>query len=130
LTQETAESQSNLVVLKTLEELRKSIRCSFRYDVQMSTPRDTTNMRTTPSFDSGLRSMRRGRINTHNPLPLPHPYGYIKVAPGYVRDAVEAYDNWTGNEQVPAKVEGLIMILRIELSRRYEARPRSLPLLL
>jgi hypothetical protein len=74
--------------------------------------------------------MRRGRINTHNPLPLPDPYGYIKVAPGYVRDAVEAYDNWTGNEQVPAKVKELIMILRIELSRRYEARPRSLPLLL
>ncbi len=47
MTQETAESQSNLVVLKTLEELRKSIRCSFRCDVQMSTPRDTTNMRTT-----------------------------------------------------------------------------------
>jgi hypothetical protein len=74
--------------------------------------------------------MRRGRINTHNPLPLPDPYGYIKVAPGYVRDAVEAYDKWTGNEQVPAKVKELIMILRIELSRRYEARPRSLPLLL
>jgi len=48
LTQETAESQSSLVVLKTPEELRKSIRCSFRYDVQMSTLRDTTKMRTIP----------------------------------------------------------------------------------
>jgi hypothetical protein len=65
--------------------------------------------------------MRRGRINTHNPLPPPDPYGYIRLAPGYVRDAVEAYDNWNGNEQVPAKVKELIMILRIELSRRYEA---------
>jgi len=64
--------------------------------------------------------MRRGRINTHNPLPPPDPYEYIKLAPGYVRDAVEAYDNWTSNEQVPAKVKELIMILRIELSRRYE----------
>lgn len=65
--------------------------------------------------------MRRGRINTHNRLPPPDPYGYIRLAPGYVRDAVEAYDNWTGNEQVPAKVKELIMILRIELSRRLEA---------
>ncbi len=48
MTQETAESQSNLVVLNTLEERRKSIRCSFRYDVRMSTPRYTTNMRTIP----------------------------------------------------------------------------------
>ena len=48
MTQETAESQSNLDVLNTLEERRKSIRCSFRYDVQMSTLRDTTKMRTIP----------------------------------------------------------------------------------
>jgi len=65
--------------------------------------------------------MRRGRVNTHNPLPPPNPYWYIRVAPGYVRDAVEAYDNWTGNEQVPVKVKELIMILRVELSRRLEA---------
>jgi hypothetical protein len=64
--------------------------------------------------------MRRGRINTHNPLPPPDPYGYIRLAPGYVRDAVEAYDNWTGNEHVPEKVKELIMILRVELSRRLE----------
>ena len=67
MTQETAESQSNLVVLKTLEQLRKSIRCSFRYDVQMSTPRDTTNMRTIPdtrlycNFESS---------SERNPLPI------------------------------------------------------------
>jgi hypothetical protein len=65
--------------------------------------------------------MRRGRINTRNPLPPPDPYGYIKLAPGYVRDAVEAYDNWTGSEQVPAKVKELIIVLRIELSRQLEA---------
>jgi hypothetical protein len=64
--------------------------------------------------------MRRGRINTHNPLPPPDPYGYIQLASGYVRDAVEAYDNWTGNEQVPSRVKELIMILRIELSRQDE----------
>ena len=64
--------------------------------------------------------MRRGRINTHNPLLPPDAYDYIRLAPGYVREAVEAYDNWTGNEQVPAKVKELIMVLRIELSRRYE----------
>lgn len=65
--------------------------------------------------------MRRGRINTHNPLEPPDPYRYIGLAPGFVREVVEAYDNWTGNEQVPMKVKELIMVLRIELSRRYES---------
>ena len=64
--------------------------------------------------------MRRGRINPHNPLPPPDLDGYIQLTLGYVRNAVEAYDNWAGNEQVPAKVKELIMILRIELSRRLE----------
>lgn len=63
--------------------------------------------------------MRRGRINTHNPVQPPDPYGYIQLGAGYARQAVEAYDNWAGNEHVPAKVKELMMILRIELSRRY-----------
>ena len=65
-------------------------------------------------------NMRRGKINTHNPLEPPDRYEYIQLAPGYVREVVEAYDGWPGKEQVPQRVKDLIMIFRIELSRRYD----------
>ena len=65
--------------------------------------------------------MRRDRVSNHNPLAPPDLDEYIQLAPGHDREAVEAYDNWAGNEQVPSKVKELIMILRIELSRRHEA---------
>ena len=66
----------------------------------------------------GLRT-RRPRINTHNPLPAPERYEYIRLAPGFVREILEAYDQWDGKEHVPSKVQELMMVLRIEVSQRY-----------
>jgi len=41
------------------------------------------------------------------------------LAPGYVREAVEAYDAWEDKQNVPMKIQELMMVLRIEVSRRY-----------
>ena len=46
-------------------------------------------------------------------------YEYIMLAPGYVREAVEAYDAWEDKQNVPMKIQELMMVLRIEVSRRY-----------
>ena len=63
----------------------------------------------------------RSRINTHNQLQAPTTYDYIQLAPGYVREAVDSYDNWDGREHVPSKLKELMMVLRIEVSIRYES---------
>ncbi|TMI23038.1 hypothetical protein E6H31_00185 [Candidatus Bathyarchaeota archaeon] len=63
--------------------------------------------------------MRRSRIDTHNPLQPPEPYQYIQLAPGFVREVLEIYDNWDGREHIPSKLKELMMVLRIEVSRRY-----------
>ena len=63
--------------------------------------------------------MRHSRIDTHNPLPPPEQYQYIQLAPGYVKEILKVYDNWDGKEHVPSKLRDLMMVLRIEVSRRY-----------
>jgi hypothetical protein len=45
---------------------------------------------------------------------------YIKLAPGYVREALEVYDKWNGQETLPMKIRELMMVLQIEVERRYK----------
>jgi hypothetical protein len=54
---------------------------------------------------------------------------YIGLAPGFVREVVEVYDAWKGKDSVPMKVQELMMVLRIEVSRRYDvdASPQEKP---
>ena len=41
------------------------------------------------------------------------------MAPGFVREVLEVYEDWEGKEAVPMKVKELMMVLRIEVSKRY-----------
>lgn len=68
------------------------------------------------------RGQSRYRINTHNSLQLPDKYQYIQLAPGYVREILEIYDQWDGKKHVPSKVQDLMMVLRIEVDRRYKSQ--------
>ena len=61
--------------------------------------------------------MRRGRINTHNPIPPPEQSDYIRLAPSHVKDALEAYDQWMGKGQVPPRVKELMLVLCVEVER-------------
>ena len=51
---------------------------------------------------------------------------YIWLAPGFVKEVLEVYEAWEGKEAVPMKVKELMMVLQIEVSRRYkvEVRPQ------
>jgi len=55
------------------------------------------------------------------------------LAPGYVREALEVYDAWKDKKNVPMKVQELMMLLRIAVSRRYgppwEPTKNKLPIL-
>ncbi len=46
-------------------------------------------------------------------------YDYVSLAPGFVREVVEIYNAWDGKENVPMRVQELMMVLRIEVSKRY-----------
>lgn len=46
-------------------------------------------------------------------------YDYVCLAPGFAREAVESYDSWKGRDEVPMKIKELMMVLRIEVSKRY-----------
>ena len=52
---------------------------------------------------------------------------YIELAPGFVREVVDAYETWKGKEAVPMKIQELMMVLRIEVSRLYktDVRPQE-----
>ena len=52
---------------------------------------------------------------------------YIELAPGFVREVVDVYDAWEGKKDVPMKVQELMMVLEIEVSRLYkpETRPQE-----
>jgi hypothetical protein len=52
---------------------------------------------------------------------------YIWLAPGFVREVVDIYYEWEGREAVPMKIKELMMVLQIEVDRRYkvDARPRE-----
>lgn len=72
-----------------------------------------------PSSKDLIRARHRSKINTHNPLSPPERYEHIQLAPGYVREALEAYDHWDGKDSVPFKLKELLKVLRIEVDRRY-----------
>lgn len=61
--------------------------------------------------------MRRGRINTHNPVPPHEQSDYIRLAPSRVKEALEAYDQWTDKSQVPPRVKELMLVLCVEVER-------------
>ena len=52
---------------------------------------------------------------------------YIELAPGFVREVVDAYESWEGKETVPMKIQELMMVLNIEVSRLYkrDVRPQE-----
>ena len=53
---------------------------------------------------------------------------YIWLAPGFVREVLDVYEAWDGREAAPMKVKELMMVLQIEVSRRYkvEVRPQDI----
>ena len=63
----------------------------------------------------GLRRMRRGRINKHNPIPPPERYDYIRLGPSLVKEALEAYDQWTDKSQARPRVKELMLVLCVEV---------------
>ncbi len=58
---------------------------------------------------------------------------YVRLAPGFVREALEAYLRWKV-ERVPREIRELMMVLEIEVNRRYHQGswpdPRERPPLL
>ena len=67
-----------------------------------------------------IRARPRFKINKHNPLPPPETYRYVQLAPGWVSEAMEAYEQWEGKESLPYKLKELFMVLRLEVDRRYK----------
>ena len=49
---------------------------------------------------------------------------YIELAPGFVREVVDAYEAWEDKEAVPIKIQELMMVLQIEVSRLYKTGVR------
>jgi hypothetical protein len=45
---------------------------------------------------------------------------YIGLAPGFAREVLEIYETWEGKEAAPWKVKELMLILRIEVNKRYK----------
>ena len=52
---------------------------------------------------------------------------YICLAPGYARETVEAFDAWEDRHKAPRRVRELMMVLRIEVSKRYYPGPEPEP---
>jgi hypothetical protein len=50
---------------------------------------------------------------------------YIGLAPGFAKEVLEIYEAWEGKEDVPWKVKELMLVLQIEVNRRYN--PNSYP---
>jgi hypothetical protein len=50
---------------------------------------------------------------------------YIGLAPGFAREVLEIYEAWEGKEALPWKVKELMLVLQIEVNRRYN--PNSYP---
>ena len=44
---------------------------------------------------------------------------YIWLAPGFAKEVLEVYQGREGKESVPMKVKELMMVLQIEVSKRY-----------
>jgi len=50
---------------------------------------------------------------------------YIGLAPGFAREVLEVYEAWEGKEVLPWRVKELMLVLKIEVNRRYN--PNSYP---
>jgi hypothetical protein len=46
-------------------------------------------------------------------------FDYIRLAPGFVREVLDAYESWNGKDSVPLKLQELILVLQIEVSHHY-----------
>lgn len=46
-------------------------------------------------------------------------FEYIRIAPGYAREVLEAYEAWESKGKVPLRVQELMMVLTIEVDKRY-----------
>lgn len=52
---------------------------------------------------------------------------YICLAPGFVREAVEVFNTWEDKDKMPRRVQELMIVLKIEVSRRYYPAPEPEP---
>ncbi len=50
---------------------------------------------------------------------------YIYLAPGFAKEVLEVYESWEGRESAPSKVKELMMVLRIEVDKRYSPDSHS-----
>jgi len=60
---------------------------------------------------------RRGKINTHNPVPPPETNQYISLLPDRVKEVLEAFDQWDEKDRAPRRFQELMFVLRVELSQ-------------
>jgi len=49
----------------------------------------------------------------------------IELAPGFVREVVEAWEAWEGKDAAPLKLQQLMLNLRIDVHRLYKIGVRS-----
>ena len=47
-------------------------------------------------------------------------YKYIRILSEFVREVLDAYENWNGKDNVPKKLQELIKVLEIEASHHYK----------
>jgi hypothetical protein len=47
-------------------------------------------------------------------------YDYIRLLPEFVREVFDAYENWKGKDNVPKRLQELVMVLQIEASHRHK----------
>ena len=56
---------------------------------------------------------------------------YVRLAPGFVREVLEIYENWEGKDTVPMKMRELMMVIEIEVDKLYApgawARKAAMP---
>jgi len=45
---------------------------------------------------------------------------YIRITTWFVRQVLDAYENWDGRDNVPPKIEELIMVLQNEALHRHK----------
>jgi len=57
---------------------------------------------------------------------------YIELAPGFVREVVDAWEAWEGREAAPMRLQQLMLNLRIDVHRLYKmgVRPQEKPRIL
>ncbi len=52
---------------------------------------------------------------------------YVGLAPGFAKEVLEFYEGWEGKDDVPWKFKELMLVLRIEVAKRYKpyVRPQE-----